>query len=299
MATLTLYFKGRRLSIFPLADGRTTLGRDPDCDIHIDSLAVAPRHLELLPSAAGYLMVALDPDFPVVLNEERVEEARLGHGDLIRVGKHSLAFAADGQRDGQWPSKAGPDAGGADADLAGAGGGTAGPLSAPAEPSGDGLAGLSAAGFEEARELAEACTRSAATAAETAAAGGRERSEEDDATLLSVPAYMQIQSGSKIGRVIVFRRALSRLDRVGARGVVVARHGDSYRLLCLEKAPKIRIDGKAFDATAPEMGLKDGSVVQIDDLRLQFFTGGAEIHAETEPAEVDPDSILLKDIDDF
>ncbi len=298
MATLTLYFKGRRLSIFPLADGKSTLGRDPDCDIHIDSLAVAPRHLDLLPSATGYLMVALNPDYPVIWNEERVEEARLEHGDLIRVGKHSLTFVSDGQRDGYGPSKAGPDAGGADAGIEGADSGTGGHLSRPADPSGDGLAGLSATGFEQDRELAEACARSAATAAETAAAGGRERSEED-ATLLSVPAYMQIQSGSKIGRVIVFRRALNRLDRVGARGVVVARQGDSYGLMCLEKAPKIRIDGKAFDATAPEMGLEDGSVVQIDDLRLQFFIGGAEIHAETQPAEIDPDSILLKDIDDF
>jgi len=262
MATLTLSFKGHRLSVFRLDDERCTVGRDPDCRLHIDSLAVAPRHLELVPSEDGYLVVALDPDHPVLVNDERVERARLEDGDLIGVGKHSLTFADDGEKVAKASAVAGAD--------------------------------LEAARFDGARDLADACSESDAAVSHP----GRER-PEDEGPLFSVPAYMQIRSGSKIGRVIVFRRALNRLDRVGARGVVVARKGDSYRLLCLEEGPEIRIDGKKFDPTAPEMNLEDGSVVQIGDLRLKFFTGGAELHADAEPADIDPDSILLKDIDDF
>jgi hypothetical protein len=93
MPKLTLSFKGRVLSAHPLA-ARTSIGRDPNCEICIDSLAIAPRHLELRQDADGVHLTALDADAPVFLNRQRVEEAQLQDGDQLQVGKHTLTFSA-------------------------------------------------------------------------------------------------------------------------------------------------------------------------------------------------------------
>jgi pSer/pThr/pTyr-binding forkhead associated (FHA) protein len=95
MPKLTLSFKSQVLSTHHLEEGLTTLGRAPDCDIHIDSLAVAPRHLALRAHAGECHLQSLDPDSPVFVNDQPVTSARLSHGDILRVGKHTLAYAAD------------------------------------------------------------------------------------------------------------------------------------------------------------------------------------------------------------
>jgi hypothetical protein len=93
MAKVTLSFKGRLISIHHLGEQPATIGRDPDCEIHIDSLAVALRHAIITAHPDGYGIAALDAEHPVILNNEAVEQAALHHGDLIRIGKHTLSFA--------------------------------------------------------------------------------------------------------------------------------------------------------------------------------------------------------------
>jgi pSer/pThr/pTyr-binding forkhead associated (FHA) protein len=93
MAKLTLSFKGRLLAVHHLERPVLTIGRDPDCDIVIDSLAVAERHAEIRQDGATVALVALDPEHPVYRNGERVAETVLADGDLILVGKHTLDFS--------------------------------------------------------------------------------------------------------------------------------------------------------------------------------------------------------------
>ena len=47
MAKLTLAFKDRKLKIFAIPAKECLIGRDPDCLIAIDSLAVQPRHARI------------------------------------------------------------------------------------------------------------------------------------------------------------------------------------------------------------------------------------------------------------
>ncbi len=72
------------------------IGRDEDCDIFIDSLAIAPRQAMIRRSGQDeYQLEALDEAFPVTINHEPVEVAPLSHGDVIQVGKHTLTYAHD------------------------------------------------------------------------------------------------------------------------------------------------------------------------------------------------------------
>ena len=95
MPKLILSFKGQSLSVHHLEEGRTLIGRDPACDIVIDSLAVALHHAEVATEADQCRVRGLDKTNPVIVNNIPIKEARLNHGDMLRLGKHTLAFAVD------------------------------------------------------------------------------------------------------------------------------------------------------------------------------------------------------------
>lgn len=96
MPKLTLSFKGQSISVHRLEEGRTFIGRDPACDIVIDSLAVALQHAEVTTEDERCRVRGLDKSSPVIVNSKPIEEVQLNHGDLLRIGKHTLTFADDG-----------------------------------------------------------------------------------------------------------------------------------------------------------------------------------------------------------
>lgn len=223
MAKLTLSFKGRLLSVHHLDERPVTIGREPDCGIRIDSLAIAPRHAELVPTDTGFLLLGLDSDYPVFLNNEQVDQATLHHRDEVQLGKHTLSYSDD-----------------------------------------------SAAVTLPVRRRVD-------TAADTTAATEEPNVEvvdQDDAEPIDgpVPAYMQVQSGPHIGRVVVFRRAVTRLTRAGAGDVIVTRQGDSYQLLRLGGEALVRISGTPVTADG-EVKLNENDLIEIGDLRFRFFSG--------------------------
>lgn len=220
MAKLMLSFRDRLLLIHHMEEQPATIGRDPDCRISIDSLAVAPKHAEIMPTEAGFLLLALDPDYPVLLNNEQVDQASLHHGDQIQVGKHILNFSEDSL---ELPARHRPP---------------------------------------------------------TEAAAASEAAEDDVGPDVSF-AYVQVQSGPRIGRFIVFRRAVTRLHRVGADDVIVTRYDDAYHLLRLGGDSIVKIDGKEVESDA-EVVLQTNNLIEIDDIRLQFFSG-----EDSPPAEAD------------
>lgn len=179
MATLTLTFKGRLLSVHHLDERPLTIGRDPDCRVAIDSLAVAPRNAEVMPAGTDYLLLALDPDYPVLLNGEQVDQAILHHGDSIQVGKNNtLSFSVDSLQ------------------LAGPGLGMDTPK-------------LESAGLHSSGDT----------------------------------AYLQLQNGPQIGRVILLRRAITRLSHAGLEDLIVTRSPDGYHLSHLEGQAPFSVDG--------------------------------------------------------
>ncbi|MBV5274784.1 MAG: FHA domain-containing protein [Lamprocystis purpurea] len=93
MAKLTLTFKGRLLAVYRLEAVSSIIGRDPDCAICIDSLAVAPRHARIEQAEESLTLTALDPAHPVFRNGTRVDYSPLADGDLILVGKHTLSVS--------------------------------------------------------------------------------------------------------------------------------------------------------------------------------------------------------------
>lgn len=95
MAKLTLQFKGKPIDVFQLQDDCVTVGREADNSIVIDSLAIAPHHVALMQTDAGYALEIKTEQFPVWLNEQKAADGVLQHGDLIKLGKHTLLYSDD------------------------------------------------------------------------------------------------------------------------------------------------------------------------------------------------------------
>ncbi len=92
MSTLTLSFKGMELKVIPLAPGEMIIGSDPVCAIHIDSLAVQPRHASVTSREDETVLRDLGSPEGTFVNNERITERVLKDKDDIRVGKHNLIF---------------------------------------------------------------------------------------------------------------------------------------------------------------------------------------------------------------
>lgn len=94
MSKLTLSFKGKVLKVFPVLKGSMTLGSDPSCKIYIDSLAIQPQHAEISTSNNESAIRDLNTEEGTFIGQTKIEGLHtLKNGDVIRVGKHTLAYA--------------------------------------------------------------------------------------------------------------------------------------------------------------------------------------------------------------
>ncbi|HEU5142049.1 MAG TPA: FHA domain-containing protein [Solirubrobacterales bacterium] len=82
---------GAKPRSFPLPEGRTTVGRDPEADVSLDDDAVSWHHLEI-ESRGGVLMATdLDSRNGTALNGEPLERPRrLRDGDTLILGSQRL-----------------------------------------------------------------------------------------------------------------------------------------------------------------------------------------------------------------
>jgi pSer/pThr/pTyr-binding forkhead associated (FHA) protein len=83
---------------FELVTDLTRLGRHPDSEISLDDITVSRRHAEVQRTAEGYFVADSGSLNGTYVNQERVERARLRHGDELQIGKFRLVFfeRADG-----------------------------------------------------------------------------------------------------------------------------------------------------------------------------------------------------------
>lgn len=95
MPKLILTFKGKPLNVYFFEVGEVTVGRDENCSIRIDSLAVASTHAIISFSQHGDSIRPVADHTPVLVNGLKVEKYQLGHGDRISIGKHELSYDID------------------------------------------------------------------------------------------------------------------------------------------------------------------------------------------------------------
>jgi hypothetical protein len=77
-----------------LADTLSTIGRSPDCTVHLPDASVSRRHAEVRPVGDGWLLVDNGSTNGTRVNGATITERRLADGDAITVGDAKLRFEA-------------------------------------------------------------------------------------------------------------------------------------------------------------------------------------------------------------
>jgi FHA domain/zinc-ribbon domain len=70
----------------------TTAGRSPDSDIFLDDVTVSRRHAQFTRTDDGFVVADVGSLNGTYLNRERIEQAPVGNGDEVQVGKFRLLF---------------------------------------------------------------------------------------------------------------------------------------------------------------------------------------------------------------
>ncbi len=86
-----LLLEGDTETLFPL-QLRTTIGRDPDNDIQVDSRFISRHHAVVHVGVHHTVVEDLGSTNGVLVNGERVRRRALGDGDLLTIGKSQFRF---------------------------------------------------------------------------------------------------------------------------------------------------------------------------------------------------------------
>jgi hypothetical protein len=79
-------------SRFLLDSDLTLVGRHPDSDIFLDDVTVSRRHAEFYRQGGRFTVRDVGSLNGTYVNRERIEDAELGGGDEVQIGKFRLVF---------------------------------------------------------------------------------------------------------------------------------------------------------------------------------------------------------------
>jgi general secretion pathway protein A len=97
-AHLVVTSGGKQLAEVTLDRPRMLLGRDPGCDISLDSSFLSRFQNLFIQTEGGWMIIDLNSTNGCFVNGRRVREHRLRDGDSISVGHHQLRFSAMASR---------------------------------------------------------------------------------------------------------------------------------------------------------------------------------------------------------
>lgn len=92
MAKLVISFEGNSQGEFSLDKERTTIGRRPSNDIHIDNLAVSGDHAVIITISGDSFLEDLNSTNGTLVNKKPVKKHVLQHADVIEFGKYQLRY---------------------------------------------------------------------------------------------------------------------------------------------------------------------------------------------------------------
>ncbi len=88
---------------FPLRPGRQSIGRGSDNDIIVDDPSVSASHGWIIGQQRRYVIMNTLSTNGTFVNDRRIHEATLKHGDHIRLGHAELMFLTREQGATRWP----------------------------------------------------------------------------------------------------------------------------------------------------------------------------------------------------
>jgi len=87
-----IYEKPGSRKEYQIPDGNMILGRDKECDLHIDNPEVSRHHISLIRRGDLVMIRDLNSSNGTQVNYQKVEEAKLSAGDVVGLGKLKLYY---------------------------------------------------------------------------------------------------------------------------------------------------------------------------------------------------------------
>ena len=242
MARLVVKFESQVLREIPIGDRPLTIGRAADNDVRIDNLAVSDHHARLYAEGEKMFVEDLGSLNGTYVNDLRVDRAVLRDGDNIQIGKYQMQLDTVHEISTT----------------------VADPVSAPRKAPAAKLEASAASAGNRNELLGKSAAPPGANIEELApdlthapklrVLGGRTDQRE-----YLLAAKLTVIGSSEIA-LVKLRGWLA--PAVGAQ---INRHPDGYYLGLGDRVPKL--NGQPIQA--PTL-LRDGDVIQIGNVRLQF-----------------------------
>ena len=90
MLSILLKFKSSEIKTIETDKDEISIGRNPNCDIHIDNLGVSKQHAKIVKQDGVYVVEDLNSTNGTFINNKRVARAVINNNDEIHIGKHAL-----------------------------------------------------------------------------------------------------------------------------------------------------------------------------------------------------------------
>lgn len=94
MAKLIISFKGATVAEHELRQGEMVIGRKPDCDIQIDSLAVSGKHAKVTTTGKVSVVSDMGSTNGTFINNQKITDHEFKNGDVVQIGKHTVTFVS-------------------------------------------------------------------------------------------------------------------------------------------------------------------------------------------------------------
>lgn len=271
MAKLILSLDNALLSEYTLDKERTTVGRRPSNDIHIDNLAVSGEHAAIIQMGKDYFIEDLDSTNGTLVNAKAIKKHLLQHADVIEFGKYQLKYINDaalanigmgsGEEDFEKTMIIRPSAMKAMV-----------PPKKPTEPA-------PAMGVPPVPPLASAnpvrptpmSSDAPATAAPTTTTGAAPSQPAPAAANGDITGRIQVLNGSSSGRELILNKALTTLGKPGVQVAVITKRPNGYFITHVEGGTFPIVNGTSTGAQA--FALKDHDVIELAGVKMEFYLG--------------------------
>ncbi len=77
---------------YRLSDGKTTIGRNPQCDIFLNDMTVSRQHAEIDDLKDSYVITDMKSYNGVWVNNKSIASKVLENGDFVQIGKFGFLF---------------------------------------------------------------------------------------------------------------------------------------------------------------------------------------------------------------
>ena len=283
MAKLILSLDDVVLQEIPLTKERTTIGRKPHNDIHIDNLAVSGEHAVITTIMNDCILEDLGSTNGTLVNGVLAKRHILRNNDLIELGKYKLRFfgaataataamkaptPADYEKTMVWRPGGVKASAGAPDTAAPAASGRPAPRAAPHAPP----------HIPSPIPLQSAASAPASAYARGSAAAAGLQAHAGAPVASGAGGVVRILSGPRAGRDLRLLKPLTTLGKPGTQVAIVTRRPQGY-FIAHVAGPPTNVNGRPI-STSPQ-ALKDGDTFEIADMRMEFLQ-------RDEPADAPP-----------